>query len=283
MKRFFSIIGAVVIVCFSFFFSACKETEIAREQILLEFSQYEADPNVLIVHDDKRFYFADHDLDSSDLGLYCNVGGAAFKQNEIYLGAWRKDDAGELSLLVFKTDFYGNSPELVFQKSGYGSCNVINITGFEKVIYFAVQKRISFNRYKTTVERYDINTGEMVETISGTDLLSYEHIQYQTKIKPNGNVIDIEDPKTGEKYRIDETTLQKSETYSSMQKFKYEPYRCEISNGHILVAYSIGSKESWGYSGICVIYEYNSERDSLEYKAVILPCDAETSDFVYAE
>ena len=54
-----------------------------------------------------------------------------------------------------------------------------------------------------------------------------------------------------------------------MEMFNFGPERVDISNGHILLTYWIGAGDGWTYSHL--VFEYDFESDTLEYKLLAFP------------
>ena len=65
----------------------------------------------------------------------------------------------------------------------------------------------------------------------------------------------------------------------SMNKYNYEPLRYDISKGHILLTYEIGAGDGWNHPHL--VFEYNYETNTLEYKMLVFPYDSVPIEIVY--
>ena len=89
----------------------------------------------------------------------------------------------------------------------------------------------------------------------------------------------ITDLETGLSNIIDDEYLKDTIYIESMEKFNYSPKRVDISNGHILLTYSIGAGDGWNYPQL--VFEYDFASNSLEYKLLSFPYDKPGVEIIY--
>ena len=106
---------------------------------------------------------------------------------------------------------------------------------------------------KSEISKYDI---EVVENLS---------------LQKHGKFI-ITNLETNEQRIIDDSFLQNTIYIGSMEMYNYGPERYDISNGHILLTYSIGAGDAWNFPHL--IFEYDFDTDTLEYKMLVFPYDS---------
>ena len=78
---------------------------------------------------------------------------------------------------------------------------------------------------------------------------------------------------------IDDAFLKNTVYIESMEMYNYSPKRYDISNGHILLTYSIGAGDGWNFPHL--IFEYDFDTDTLVYKMLVFPYDSVPIEIIY--
>jgi len=278
-------IVTLVLLCLGLVSNCNREdtTQLAKD----EFEKYDNGKNEVVLNIEDNLYFEDYILMRDDMPSHI-TGTYIFHQNSIYY--LRIVSTGILNkhkeaFQVYSCDLYGKNSKLVYSKNMdvYGT---VKVQAQGDSYYFQYTKNdLVF------IDRYTISTNTYETVYSGTDCrisdyIQEEESQYSIEITENsfyptkerGKFV-ITDSETGTKRIIDDDYLKNTIYYQSMNMFGYGPDRFDISKGHILLTYGIGAGDGWNYPYL--IFEYDFETDTLEYKMLAFPFDSVPIEILY--
>ena len=217
------------------------------------------------------------------------INGLIINQNKIIFATSEKNSPfGDHTLHIHESNLQGNEIQTIFSKDGfkthpwaYATDDVFYIEHYAKNAFFAESKLI--DQYKLSTSAY-----ENIASGNGCDLSDYfreeDQSRYQIEVIENtspqqhGHFV-ITDLLTGTEKIIDDDYLKGTIYLESMEKFNYGPDRFDISNGHILLTYGIGAGDGWNYPHL--VFEYDFQSNTLEYKLLAFPDDTVVVEIVY--
>ena len=282
MKKTLLVLLVLLAMCLTSCFRE-DTTQLAKD----EFSKYYNGKNEVVLFDND-FYFEnyvvrDEDLEPTPYG--CEV---IYEGNIYYLDltAPTFPNFGPLfySIDVYTCDLNGENETLIYS-------HPLNINNKPEDIAIDDSYYI---RYKKDgiyfIDKYTISSNTYENIASGKKCKLSDYLPKETPSKYNIEVIEnpslrehgkfiITDSETGITKYVDDEFLKNTIYIDSMQMFNYGPKRCDISNGHILLTYDIGAGDGWNFPFL--IFEYDFEQETLEYKALIFSDSSIPLDIVY--
>ena len=273
-----------MLIFFAIFLTSCGQdtTQVAKD----EFLKYYNGKNEVVLSLYDHLYFEEYTLNirekikENEINYISNT--CLFLDNLIYFVAVETSNMGLKidALCVYSCDKKGENIKLIYSKLGtYKNLKIEE----QKDCYYIQYKNEDF----MCIDKFEIMTKEYVNIAKGTDceikdiLKEDRNSKYKVETYVNRSSYEhgeyiITNTENGESRIIDDEFLNKTIYIKSMKKFNYSPERYEISKGHILLSYSIGAGDGWNYSQL--VFEYNFEENSLEYKMLVFPYDR--SDFI---
>ena len=269
----------VVLMILTLFLTACGEdtTQLAKD----EFAKYHngKDEVVLTIHN--SLYFENHILKEESLDSGVIYGTIVVYEKYIYyltfdgeyegLFKYRTDFAN-----IYRCNFYGENITKICSKE-LNTFNDVNAKSYKDSIYIEYEKNDT-----TFIDKYTISTDIYENIASGKNCNLSDYVPKEEPSRYDIEVIEntspqkhgkfvITDSKTGIKNVIDDNYLRNTPYIKSMEMFNYSPKRFDISNGHVLLTYSMGAGDGWNYAYL--VFEYDFDSDSLEYKLLAFPYD----------
>lgn len=264
--------------------TSCRQdtTQLAKD----EFSKYYNGKDEVVLNIEDNLYFETHTLKKENLEHTHLYGSILIYEKSIYYLSLESSNVGFKNdfINVYSCDFYGNNTEKVYTKE----LNIYSRVDIE------IYKESFYIEYKKDeliyIDKYTISTGiyENIARGKDCDLSSYipkeEQSRYSIEVIENispqkhGKFI-VTDLETGLSNIIDDEYLKDTIYIESMEKFNYSPKRVDISNGHILLTYGIGAGDGWNYPHL--VFEYDFDSNTLEYKLLAFPFDSVPIEIIY--
>lgn len=281
-KRIGICLAVIMLILVSLTACAPDTTQLAKE----EFSQYYNGKNEVVLIIDEDLYFEDHILDGDQLSPSIYYESMIVHNNSLY---YLSVECSNFNLStdrfnIVSCDYRGNNTNIIFSKDIYTSKRVdFEIHGKAFYIQY-VKNEISY------IVKYDVTTNTYEDIASGKDcsLSSYdfnnEPSQYTIEVVENPQPKEhgkfyITDSISGITRIVDDVLLKEAGYIESMEKFGYGPIRYDISNGHILLTYQISAGDGWNFPHL--VFEYDFESNTLEYKLLAFPYDSVPIEIVY--
>lgn len=278
-------------ICLSFllimslFLTSCMEdtTQEAKE----EFSKYFSGNNEVVLLYSNKLY-----TETSTFGMDLAKGenftnGLLFDQGTVWFSTSKINGLSNYTVNIYKANLDGSDMELVFTKDGYKTSTLAYATN--GVFYIKHHTKSKFFPSSRLIDKYSLADGTYENIAAGEDcdLSDYrvkETRRYTVEVEKNKTLQEhgkftVTDTETGISKVIDDAFLDNTEYIESMKIFNYGPFRSDISNGHILLTYSIGAGDGWNYSYL--IFEYDFEENTLEYKMLAFVGDSEGAKIIY--
>jgi hypothetical protein len=249
-----------------------------------EFSKYYNGKDEVVLNIEDNLYFENHILESESLKN--SYGSIVFHENLIYyvsINSLNKKYRNEF-INIYTCDCYGENTNIIYSKEINTNSNITLKTN--KDSYY-----IEYKKNKLIyIDKYTISTGIYENIASGKDcsLSDYmpkeEQSRYSIEVIKNispqehGKFI-VTDLEKGLSNIIDDEYLRNTIYIESMEKFNYSPKRVDISNGHILLTYGIGAGDGWNYPHL--VFEYDFDSNTLEYKLLAFPFDSVPIEIIY--
>lgn len=266
--------------------TACGQdtTQIAKD----EFLKYHNGKDEVAVVIEHTIYMEKNQLDLSGLIKDNDPnGGLIIKQDKLYFSTSVQNSMFNYSLNIYESDFQGVEIKLLFSKEGFRTLPWAYATN--DTFYIEHYSNNAFNENSRLIDKYTISTGiyENINSGKDCDLSDYqkkEHSRYSVEViendspKEHGGFI-ITDSETGAKKTIDDDFLKNTIYIESMEKFNYGAKRFDISNGHMLLTYGIAAGDGWNYSHL--VFEYDFDSNTLEYKLLAFPYDSVPVEIIY--
>lgn len=238
-----------------------------------EFSQYAEENEIALVYEDRILYFDSHSVELEALtgkGEEAN-GGVFIEDEKIYFTTTVENGWFYYGLKVYECDLYGNDLKLLFQKDDYKTYCRTCIVG--KSVYISYNLKNAFSKSSEMIDMYDIETGEYKNIDSGEECSLSNYLPIKTS-SYEFNIVDhssadyfeIQNMNNGEKKIVDNEFMKNTIYFDSLQKFGYNAMRADVVDGHIYLTYSIGVDGFVKVSYPHLVFEYDFENDSLQYK-----------------
>ena len=273
----------------SILLSSCRQdtTQLAKD----EFSKYyNGKDEVALIHN-CIICFENHtlDLDSLvedndfNLGLTINRDGFVFSTSE-------QISLFNFAFNIYESNFQGTDIKLLYSKDGFKTYPWVY--AIDGVFYIEHYSNNAFDLESKLIDKYTISTGIYENIASGKDCYPSDYKREEEQTRYSIEVIEnispqehgkfiITDLESGIVRTIDDAFLKDTIYIESMEKFNYSPMRVDISNGHILLTYSIGAGDGWNNPHL--IFEYDFDLNTIEYKLLAFPDESESHiiDIVY--
>lgn len=248
-----------------------------KQLVIDEFSQYYNGKNEVVLKAYDTIYGENFNYNFNDLVENNSFNdGFIYKNGKLLFSTNEKISSSNTKLNIYESDINGTNIKLIFSKDGYKS--FIDVFATDDYFYIKHNNKKYSKDEGIQIDRYTISTGEYVNVDNGkyADLSFYkknEYCKYDIKeittieqdIKDTGFIIT--DKETGNKRIINNEYIKCTKYANSFNKYKYYIRRFDISNGHILLTYQIGSM----YSSSHLIFEYNFDSNEFEFKILVYP------------
>lgn len=282
MKKIILLI--ILLVCFAF--SACRHdtTQLAEDA----FSKYyDGGADVVLVLED-TIYFENHKIDLNKLKNEEANNGLIIKKDKLYFSTSKQNSMYDYTLNIYESDLSGANIKLVFSKGNYKTYPWVY--GIDDAFYIEYYLTNALDIDSRQIDKFSIQGNEYENVAGGKDcsLSNYtkksETSIYDIKVVENlspqehGKFI-ITNSETNEIRIIDDAFLKNTVYIESMEMYNYSPKRYDISNGHILLTYSIGAGDGWNFPHL--IFEYDFDTDTLVYKMLVFPYDSVPIEIIY--
>lgn len=257
-------------------------TQLAKD----EFSKYHNGKDEVVLNIEDNLYFENHILKRENLDPKNLYDSLIFYDNLIYYLALDSSNWGlRLDYInVYSCDYYGMNPKKICSKE-------LNINKKVKVKTEDDCFYIQYDKDNLTyIDKYTISTNVYENIDKGKDCSLKDYVTEEESSKYNIEMIEnvspqkhgkfvITDSETGIKKTIDDEYLENTIYIESMEIFNYGPDRYDISNGHILLTYGIGAGDGWNYPYL--VFDYDFDSDTLEYKLLAFPFDSVPIKIIY--
>ena len=264
--------------------TSCRQdtTQLAKD----EFSKYYNGKDEVVLNIEDNLYFETHTLKKENLEHTHLYGSILIYEKSIYYLSLESSNVGFKNdfINVYSCDFYGNNTEKVYTKE----LNIYSRVDIE------IYKESFYIEYKKDeliyIDKYTISTGIYENIASGKDCSLSDYMPKEEQSRYSIEVIEnispqkhgkfiVTDLETGLSNIIDDEYLKDTIYIESMEKFNYSPKRVDISNGHILLTYGIGAGDGWNYPHL--VFEYDFDSNTLEYKLLAFPFDSVPIEIIY--
>lgn len=290
MRKFFAKLILFIVISFALLFLVLLIIALFREDTTQiakdEFSKYYNGKNEVALNIDDDLYFEDYILEEKDINPNIRYLSIIIREGKIYfITTTSNQDIEGYVINVHSCGLKGENQEIVFSKP----------IGTKKDLYITTQDDSYFIKYvkdgTTFIDQYTISTNEYKNIASGKKLVLSDYVPKEPQSKYSVEIIEnesitkhgkfiITDLQSNQKIVIDDEYLSGTEYIESLKLFNYGPLRYDISNGHILLTYSIGAGDGWNDSHL--VFEYVFEEDRLEYKMLVFPYDSLPIKIFYA-
>jgi len=267
--------------------TSCRQdtTQLAKD----EFSKYYNGKDEVVLNIEDNLYFENYALDLNGLvkgNEYNN--GLIINQRNFFFSTSKENSMFNFTLNIYESNLQGTDIKLVYSKDGFKTHPWAY--AIDDVFYIEHYSNNALDLESKLIDSYTISTGIYENIASGKDCsLSYympkeEKSRYSIEVIENispqkhGKFI-VTDLETGLSNIIDDEYLKDTIYIESMEKFNYSPKRVDISNGHILLTYGIGAGDGWNYPHL--VFEYDFDSNTLEYKLLAFPFDSVPIEIIY--
>ncbi|MGN1155742.1 MAG: hypothetical protein ACI4TK_06160 [Agathobacter sp.] len=282
MKKLFLLMVSI----FSLLLTSCGEdtTQIAKD----EFSKfYSGNDEVVLLHND-IIYTEKQVLDLNTLVKDEESNdGIIFKEDMILFSTSVQNSMFDYSFNIYESNLQGTEIQLIFSKDGFKTHPWAY--AIDGNFYIEHYSENALSQDGKIIDRYSVNENKYESVARGKDCSLSDYVQEETSqysIEMVENVSSQEhgkfvvtDSNTGTERIIDDEYLESTIYFESMKKFNYGPKRFEVSNGYILLTYSIGAGDGWTYAHL--VFEYDFDSNTLEYKLLAFPHDNVSIDIIY--
>lgn len=271
-----------------FIIAICRPdtTQLAKD----EFSKYYNGKNEVVLVLEHTLYFEKYEINLNRLKENEEANnGLIMKNDKFYFSTSKPNSMFNFTLNIYESDLSGAKVELVFSKDNYKTHPWVY--GTNDIFYIEYYSDNALNKDSKQIDRFIIDSNKYENVASGKDcsLSDYgeeEKSNYSVEIKKDSSSTEsgkfvITDLTTGEKKTIDDNYLRNTAYFESMERFNHSPERADISNGHVLLTYSIGAGNGWNFSYL--IFEYDFNANTLEYKMLVFPYDSIPIEIIYLD
>ena len=264
--------------------TSCRQdtTQLAKD----EFSKYYNGKDEVVLNIEDNLYFETHTLKKENLEHTHLYGSILIYEKAIYYLSLESSNFGFKNdfINVYSCDFYGNNTEKVYTKE-------LNIYSRVDIEIYKDNFYIEYKKDELIyIDKYTISTGIYENIASGKDCSLSDYMPKEEQSRYSIEVIEnispqkhgkfiVTDLETGLSNIIDDEYLRNTIYIESMEKFNYSPIRVDISNGHILLTYGIGAGDGWNYPHL--VFEYDFDSNTLEYKLLAFPFDSVPIEIIY--
>ena len=294
MKKIISLLAKVIIIrhlliliffLFLFilisFLSFCREdtTQLAKD----EFSKYFSGKDEVVLINEDNLYFENYIVNEESFNPWCYYDTIIFYEDLIYYISISSPNKNLKYLNIYSCDYYGHNANVIYSREINAKINEIKKYKDSYFIEYKKEKLVY-------IEKYTISTG-IYETVAiGKDCSLSDYVPKKEQSGYTVEVIEnispqehgkfiVTDIETGAFNVIDDEYLKNTIYIESMEKFNYGPERVDISNGHILLTYGIGAGDGWNFPYL--VFEYDFDTNTIEYKLLAFPYDSVPIEIVY--
>ena len=267
--------------------TSCRQdtTQLAKD----EFSKYYNGKDEVVLNIEDNLYFENYTLDLNGLveGNEHN-NGLIINQRNFFFSTSKENSMFNFTLNIYESNLQGTDIKLVYSKDGFKTHPWAY--AIDDVFYIEHYSNNVLDLESKLIDSYTISTGIYENIASGKDcsLSDYmpkeEQSRYSIEVIKNispqehGKFI-VTDLEKGLSNIIDDEYLRNTIYIESMEKFNYSPKRVDISNGHILLTYGIGAGDGWNFPHL--VFEYDFDSNTLEYKLLAFPFDSVPIEIIY--
>ena len=283
MKKIFVLLLTIL----TLLLTSCRQdtTQLAKD----EFSKYYNGKDEVVLNVEDNLYFENYTLDLNGLvkgNEYNN--GLIIKQSSFFFSTSKENSMFNFALNIYESNLQGTDIKMVYSKDGFKTHPWAY--AIDDVFYIEHYSNNVLDLESKLIDSYTISTGIYENIASGKDcsLSDYmpkeEQSRYSIEVIKNispqehGKFI-VTDLEKGLSNIIDDEYLRNTIYIESMEKFNYSPKRVDISNGHILLTYGIGAGDGWNFPHL--VFEYDFDSNTLEYKLLAFPFDSVPIEIIY--
>ena len=268
------------------FLISCRQdtTQLAKD----EFSKYYNGKDEVVLNIEDNLYFENCILNLNGLvndNEYNN--GLIINQSNLFFSTSKENSMFNFTLNIYESDLQGTDIKLIYSKDGFKTHPWAY--AIDDVFYIEYYSNNALDLESKLIDSYTISSGIYENVASGKDCSLSDHIpkeqsRYCVEVIENispqehGKFI-VTDLETGLSNIVDDEYLKNTIYIESMEKFNYSPKRVDISNGHILLTYGIGAGDGWNFPYLVFEYDFNS--NTLEYKLLAFPFDSVPIEIIY--
>lgn len=275
-----------VLIVFIFFSTSCSKD--TTQEAKNEFTKYYNGNNEVVLIFNDTLYFEQYEINLNNLIENEEFNnGLIINDSYFYFTTSKQNSSFNYIFNIYKYDILNKDIKLIFSKSDFKTHPWAYANNNE--IYVEYFTDNSLNLKSKKIDKYTILSNVYENIGNGkdcnlSDYIQEEISQYNIEVtrkkspKEHGEFI-VTDSKTGIKKIIDDEYLKNTIYIESMNKYNYEPLRYDISKGHILLTYEIGAGDGWNHPHL--VFEYNYETNTLEYKMLVFPYDSVPIEIVY--
>ena len=267
--------------------TSCREdtTQLAKD----EFSKYYNGKDEVVLNIEDNLYFENYALDLNGLvkGNEHN-NGLIINQRNFFFSTSKENSMFNFTLNIYESNLQGTDIKLVYSKDGFKTHPWAY--AIDDVFYIEHYSNNALDLESKLIDSYTISTGIYENIASGKDCSLSDYMPKEEQSRYSIEVIEnispqkhgkfiVTDLETGLSNIIDDEYLKDTIYIESMEKFNYSPKRVDISNGHILLTYGIGAGDGWNYPHL--VFEYDFDSNTLEYKLLAFPFDSVPIEITY--
>ena len=267
--------------------TSCREdtTQLAKD----EFSKYYNGKDEVVLNIEDNLYFENYALDLNGLvkGNEHN-NGLIINQRNFFFSTSKENSMFNFTLNIYESNLLGTDIKLVYSKDGFKTHPWAY--AIDDVFYIEHYSNNALDLESKLIDSYTISTGIYENIASGKDCSLSDYMPKEEQSRYSIEVIEnispqkhgkfiVTDLETGLSNIIDDEYLKDTIYIESMEKFNYSPKRVDISNGHILLTYGIGAGDGWNYPHL--VFEYDFDSNTLEYKLLAFPFDSVPIEITY--
>ena len=274
-KKMKSIIKLFIVVFISSFLVSCDLKD-HKDEIILEFSQYDRDNDVVLILDNNYLYFNDYTITLSELdtiGEYENC--YLIYLDSIYFQTTKKNNDSTYTIYIYKCDSNGENIELIFSHDDYKIKPKFKSTGCYFIwLYYEQSIKSSDSQ---AIDSFDVTSLEHqnIEKGKNCDLENYreEFRGYITTQKENSFQIYVRSSNIN--YIINDELLRECGYYESLKRFDFSTEGVQIYDDKIFLCYRLHRSDS-GSKFCFAVFEYNTTNNTLLFRSLVFPGDIET-------
>jgi hypothetical protein len=267
--------------------TSCRQdtTQLAKD----EFSKYYNGKDEVVLNIEDNLYFENYALDLNGLvkGNEHN-NGLIINQRNFFFSTSKENSMFNFTLNIYESTLQGTDIKLVYSKDGFKTHPWAY--AIDDVFYIEHYSNNALDLESKLIDSYTISTGIYENIASGKDCSLSDYMPKEEQSRYSIEVIEnispqkhgkfiVTDLETGLSNIIDDEYLRNTIYIESMEKFNYSPKRVDISNGHILLTYGIGAGDGWNYPHL--VFEYDFDSNTLEYKLLAFPFDSVPIEIIY--
>lgn len=260
-------------------------TQLAKD----EFSKYYNGKNEVVLNIEDNLYFEERIIDIDNLVKDNEFNnGLILKQDRFFFSTSVENSMFDFTLNIYESNIDGTNIKMLLSKSGFKTHPWSY--AIDDSFYIEHYSNNVFDLDSKLIDKYTISTGiyENIDKGQDCDLSNYipkeENTKYDIEVIENispqehGKFV-VTDSVTGKSNIIDDDYLKDTIYIESMEKFNYSPKRFDISNEHILLTYGIGAGDGWNFPHL--VFDYNLDLNTIEYKLLAFPFDNVPIDIIY--